>query len=74
MRHILRKVVDYVMFGWSEPDELPQLTAEQQFLLREFRLGLISEHDWRDLLDREPNLYAHFKIKGVLEHLDDDLR
>lgn len=51
------------MFGWSESDELPPLTEEQQFLLKEFRLGLITEQEWRDLLDRDPTLSAHFKVK-----------
>ncbi len=63
MRHFLRKLVDYVLLGWSEPDELPPLSEDQQFLLNEFRLGLITEQEWRDLLERDPILSAHSKVR-----------
>lgn len=63
MRHFLRKLVDYMLFGWSEPDELPRLSEEQKFLLKQFRLGLITEQEWRDLLERDPTLSAHFKAR-----------
>ena len=63
-RHFLRKLVDYMLFRWSEPDELPRLSEEQKFLLKQFRLGLITEQEWRDLLERDPTLSAHFKGAG----------
>jgi hypothetical protein len=62
MRHVLRKLLDFLMFGSTDSTELPPLSEEQEFQLNQYRMGLLSEADWRDLLDRDPNLSAHFKF------------
>jgi hypothetical protein len=63
MRRLLRKLLEFFMFGSTESAELPPLSEEQKFQLNEYRSGLLSQADWRDLLDRDPNLSAHFRSK-----------
>ena len=63
MRHLFRTIVDIFMFGSTESSELPPLDQERKFMLKQYRLGLITESEWRDLLDRDPTLAAHFKFR-----------
>lgn len=63
MRHLLRTIVDVFMFGSTESSELPPLDHERKFMVKQYRLGLITENEWRDLVDRDPTLAAHFKFR-----------
>lgn len=65
MRDLLRKIIDVAMFGSTESSELQPLDEERKFMLKQYRLGLISETDWRELLDNDPILSAHFSGRDV---------
>jgi hypothetical protein len=62
MFRFIRKILTFVMFGRSASIKPSPLNDEQRFMLEQFRMGLISEGEWRDLLDHDPVLSEHFRF------------
>jgi hypothetical protein len=62
MLKTLRRLLTLLLFGPSGTRRLPPLNDEQNFMLQQYRMGLISEGEWHDLIDRDPVIAAHYRF------------
>lgn len=58
----LRRLLNMLLFGPSSSMRLPPLNADQSFMLQQYRMGLISEGEWHDLMDHDPVIAAHYRF------------
>lgn len=58
----LRRVLNFLLFGSSGAERLPRLNEEQAFMLQQYRMGLITEGEWHDLIDQDPVIAAHYRF------------
>ena len=51
-----------MLFGPSGAERLPLLNEDQAFMLQQYRMGLITEGEWHDLIDQDPVIAAHYRF------------
>lgn len=57
----IRRLLSFLFFGPSGQTRLPPLSEDQAFMLQQYRMGLITEGEWHDLIDQDPIIAAHYR-------------
>lgn len=60
--NMLRRLLSLLLFGPSGSTRLSPLNADQAFMVEQYRLGLITEGEWHDLMDHDPVIAAHYRF------------
>ena len=58
----IRRLLNFMLFGPSGAERLPLLNEDQAFMLQQYRMGLITEGEWHDLIDQDPVIAAHYRF------------
>ena len=58
----IRRLLSFLLFGPSGSAQLPPLNEDQAFLLQQYRMGLMTEGEWHDLIDHDPVISAHYRF------------